>query len=349
MNPGTCLAAILVKQHKELVLDRIELPKYLDYGQVLVKLSYSGICGSQIGEIDGVKGEDSYLPHLLGHEGSGVILDTGPGVKFVQSGDHVVMHWRKGQGIEARPPVYQWKNQPLNAGWLTTFNEYAVVSENRVTKIPENFNLKTAMLFGCAVTTGFGVAMNDAEVKIGESVVVFGIGGVGLNIVQAASMTSAYPVIAVDLYSQKLEMAKYFGATHILNATENDSEAHIKELLKNGADVVIDTTGNPKIIELAFNLTGSQGRTILVGVPKKGDDISIYSLPLHFGKKITGSHGGNSRPAVDIPRYIRLYESGELLLDEMITEVFKLSEINIAIEKMRNGKIIGRTLIDMNL
>ena len=132
------------------------------------RIEYSGICGSQLGEIDGAKGEDKFLPHLLGHEGSGAVVATGPGVRHVKEGDTVVLHWRKAHGIEATPPRYSWRGKPLNAGWVTTFNQYAIVAENRVTRIDPHCDLKVAALYGCAVTTGFGVVVNNAKVKLGE-------------------------------------------------------------------------------------------------------------------------------------------------------------------------------------
>jgi S-(hydroxymethyl)glutathione dehydrogenase/alcohol dehydrogenase len=139
--PKTMKAAILVEQRQPLVVDEVELPSVLEVGQVLVKVHYSGICGSQLGEIDGAKGEDKFLPHLLGHEASGTVEAIGPGVKHVNLGDTVVLHWRKGLGIEGAPPVYKWRGQKLNAGWIATFNEYAIVAENRVTAIPHDSDL----------------------------------------------------------------------------------------------------------------------------------------------------------------------------------------------------------------
>ena len=192
-------AAILFQTKKPLVLADIELPKKLKYGQVLVKIYYSGICGSQINEIDAKKGSDKYLPHLLGHEGSGVVEGIGDGVSRVKIGDHVVMHWRKSSGIEAEPAKYKWKDKIINSGRVTTFSEKSIVSENRLTVIPKSFSVKLAPLFGCSVPTAFGVVNNDAKIKIGQSVVIFGVGGVGLNIVQASDMVSAYPIIAIDL------------------------------------------------------------------------------------------------------------------------------------------------------
>ena len=340
-------AAILVEQKKPLIVDEINLPKALEIGQVLVKVHFSGICGSQLGEIDGAKGPDAYLPHLLGHEASGTVLAIGPGVKHVKEGDVVVLHWRKGLGIEGEPPKYLWQNKPLNAGWIATFNEYAIVAENRVTPI-NNGDLEVAALFGCAVTTGFGVVKNNAKLSIGDSVVIFGAGGVGLNIVQAAALVSAYPIIAVDLYDGRLELAKKMGATHIINSSKVNAEEEIKAILgSKPLDCFIDNTGNPKIIELGYAITHAQGRVILVGVPRKGNSISIYSLPLHFGKLISGSHGGETIPQNDIPRYYHLYDQGKIHLKELITERYPLEDINIAIERMRSGAASGRCLIQM--
>jgi S-(hydroxymethyl)glutathione dehydrogenase/alcohol dehydrogenase len=339
-------AAILVEIKKPLVIAEVKLPEKLLYGQVLVKVHYSGICGAQINEIEGAKGPDKYLPHLLGHEGSATVMELGPGVKTVKQGDRVVMHWRESNGIQSETPVYDWKGKKVNAGWVTTFNEYAVVSENRLTVIPEDFDLKLAPLFGCAVTTAMGVINNDANVKIGQSVVVFGVGGVGLNIAQAAGMVSAYPIIGIDLHDSKLEMVKRYGATHCFNSNKipNLSDEIRKIVGQGGADVVIDTTGNPRVIEMAYELTHPDGKTILVGVPRKGDNISIYSLPLHFKKVLKGSHGGSSVPHVEIPRYIRLYNEGKMKLDGLITHEFRLDEINEAIKIVRSGEA-GRVLV----
>lgn len=341
----TMRAAILEKQHQPLVIDQVELPEKLAFGQVLVKVAYTGICGSQIGEIDGVKGEDRYLPHLLGHEGSGVVEAVGPGVKHVKVGDHVVMHWMKGQGLEAPVPSYRWNDKPLNAGWITTFNEYAIISENRLTAIPSSIDLNVAALLGCAVTTGLGMVNNNAVVKIGQSVVVLGAGGVGLSVVQGASLVSAYPIIAVDLYDEKLQLARHFGATHCINSSHQDLESQLKELLPQKADVIFDNTGHIPLIEMAYNMTKPQGKTVLAGVPRQGNNISIFSLQLHFGKVLTGSHGGETNPTQDIPRYLNLYQAGKLDLQPMITDEFAFEDINQALDQLRKGQITGRCLL----
>jgi len=345
----TMKAAILVELNKPLIVAEIELPGQLSFGQVLVKVHYSGICGAQFNEMEGAKGPDKFLPHLLGHEGSGVVVAAGEGVTRVKPSDHVVMHWRQSDGIQSQTPCYRWNGRKVNAGWITTFNDHAVVSENRLTIIPDDFDMKLAPLFGCAVPTAMGVINNDAQVKIGQSVVVFGVGGVGLNLVQAAGMVSANPIIGIDLFDSKLETAKKFGATHVFNS--KDSNSWKEEILKivgdQGADVVIDTTGNARVIEMAYNITHPDGKTILVGVPRKGDNISIYSLPLHFKKVLKGSYGGSVQPNIEIPRYIQLWKRGRLTLEGMITHQFPLGQVNEALAAIRKGQT-GRVLIAMD-
>ena len=341
-------AAILVESNKPLVIDEIQYPSELQYGQVLVKILYSGICGAQLNEINASKGPDKFLPHLLGHEGSGIVLKTGHGVSTVKEGDHVVLHWRPSSGIQAPPAKYNWDGKVVNAGWVTTFNDHAIISENRLTTIPKDFDMRIAPLFGCAVTTAVGVINNDAKVKIGQSVVIFGMGGVGINLAQSAAMVSANPIIGIDINDQKLVLGKKFGMTYGFNGkTDTDIDDKIKAIVgSKGADVVIDTTGNPRIIEQAYNLTNPDGKTILVGVPKKGENINIYSLPLHFNKQLTGSHGGDAIPDIEIPRLINLIKVGKMTLEGLITHEFSLDEINVALDTMRKGDC-GRILIKM--
>jgi S-(hydroxymethyl)glutathione dehydrogenase/alcohol dehydrogenase len=342
-------AAILVQNRAPLEVAEIDTPDRLGYGQVLVKIQYSGICGAQINEIEGAKGPDKFLPHLLGHEGCASVLETGEGVKTVKKGNKVVMHWRPSNGIQSQTPVYRWNGKQVNAGWVTTFNDYAIVSENRLTPIPADFDSKLAPLFGCAVTTAIGVINNNAHVKVGQSVVVFGVGGVGLCIAQAAQLVSAHPIIAIDVVDAKLEMAKRFGATHCINSKKTpDVDKAIRDIVgAQGADVIVETTGNARVIETAYNLTQAKGKTILVGVPRKGDNISIYSLPLHFKKILTGSEGGDAEPHNDIPRYVRLVQAGKFNLDGLITHEFKLEQINEAIQLVRAGEA-GRVLVRMD-
>jgi S-(hydroxymethyl)glutathione dehydrogenase/alcohol dehydrogenase len=347
--PKTMKAAVLIELNAPLRIAELTLPETLAVGQVFVKIHFSGICGSQLGEIDGAKGEDKYLPHLLGHEGSGTVVAVGAGVKYVKVGNKVVLHWRKGAGIEGNPPVYHCDGKRVNAGWITTFNEYAIVAENRVTPIPDDSDLEVASLFGCAVTTGFGVVENNARVRIGESVVVFGAGGIGLNVIQAAALVSAYPIIAIDIFDNRLELARQMGATHVINGKTANVRQAIKEIVEGpGVDVFIDNTGQPANIEMGYQITKVQGRVTLVGVPRKDNNISLYSLPLHFGKGLSGSHGGEAIPQTDIPRYHNLFRSGKLQLKQLLTETYSLDQINEAIADMRSGKMRGRCLIKLD-
>ena len=344
MQVKTARAAILAQSRQPLIVDEITLPDALGVGQVLVKVLYSTICGAQLNEIAAAKGPDKFLPHLLGHEASARVLEIGLGVTTVKPGDTVVLHWRPSQGIQCQPPDYKWQNKKLNAGWVTTFNDHAVISENRMTVIAPDYDLRNAPLLGCAVTTAAGVINNDAKVKIGKSVVVFGVGGVGLNVVQFADLAGAYPIVAVDLVGSKLDMARDRGATHCLNPEAvADMDAEIRNIVgAKGPDKVIETTGVKSVIELAYNLTHPDGTCVLVGVPS--EKVTIYTLPIHFNKVLTGSHGGDAVPQIDIPRLIRLNQAGRLSFDGIITHEFPLDEINAALDMVRSGAA-GRVLL----
>ena len=344
--PKTTLAAILVKQKKELVIDEIQIPKSLDVGQVLLKYFYSGICGSQIGEIDGVKGPDRWLPHLLGHEASAQVLSVGPGVSRVNPGDFVVGHWKPSGGIEGKPPKYNWKGKVVNAGFITTFNEFGIASENRLTKISKYENLKTAALYGCAVTTGFGLVVNKLSSTLGKNVVVFGAGGIGLSIIQALKIAGANEIIAVDLYESKLRLAKKCGATITINSKKiNAWEMLNKRFKKVNLDVFIDNTGNTEVMARGYEILSKTGELIFVGVPSFKNKLKINTLPLHFGKCISGTHGGETNPELDIPRYMTLLKNKKIDLEEIVTKTDVLKNINHVIENIKNGKIAGRAIL----
>jgi len=346
MKIRSAKGAILAASRAPLVVDDFELPDELAAGQVLVKIHYTSICGAQFNEIDAVKGPDKFLPHLLGHEASGTVLEIGPGVTTKKAGDPVVLHWRPSQGIQSVPPAYKWQGKKLNAGWVTTFSDHAIVSENRLTVVPDSLDRKIAPLLGCAVTTALGVVNNDAKVKIGESVVVFGSGGVGLNIVQCANMVGAFPIVAVDVVDVKLELARKFGATHILNSRKvADLGAALRDIVgAPGADKVLETTGRKEVIELSYELTHADGTCVLIGVPT--EKVTISTLPIHFNKVLTGSHGGDCRPHIDIPRIVRLIAAGRMSLEGLITHEFQLADINDAIARARGGEA-GRVLVNV--
>ena len=349
-SPTKTLAAILVEQKKDLIVAEITLPNALEIGQVLVEFFFSGICGSQLGEIDGIKGPDKWLPHLLGHEASGRVMAIGPGVKHVKPGQVVVAHWRSGKGIEADTPKYGWNGETVNAGRITTFNQHAIVSENRLTPISSDADLKIAALYGCAVTTGLGTIENKASVRFGDLVVVFGAGGVGLNLIQGAMLAGAARILAVDLHDKRLALARQLGATDVINSSQEDPfQAISRSLDGDAADIFIDNTGKPEIIANGYKTIKPTGKVVLVGVPNRGTESSLDTLDLHFGKSITGTTGGQTQPDRDIIRYMRLFQSRRISLAPLITEIAPLQKVNQLIAGMRSGQSAGRCLIDLRI
>jgi len=344
-------AAILAKSNQPLVIEEIQLPDVLFPGQVLVEVYSSGLCGAQINEIDAIKGPDLFLPHLLGHEGFGRVLQVGPGVSTVKLGDQVVMHWRPGTGIQSIPPKYKWQGQTLNAGWVTTLNKHAVVSENRITCIPnEKFDKNFVPLLGCALTTSLGVLENDAQIRLRDSLLIFGAGGVGLLLVKLAKFFGVSRVAIVDIHADKLKKAQELGASDTFifkNKAQTLNELQVM-YTNNLPSVAIDTTGNPEAIEVCYEISSSKARVILVGVPKKGATVSLFTLPLHFGKLLKGSEGGQSIPEKDIILLLDLVSTGKLNFDDYPTNIFSLSKVNEAVSQLRKGTI-GRMIIDFSL
>jgi len=344
------IAAILQSSTKPLVVDEIQLPTELFAGQILVKVLSSGICGAQINEIDAVKGPDRFLPHLLGHEGFGTVLETGPGVTTVAAGDMVVMHWRPGAGMQSAPPIYKWQGRQLNAGWVTTFNNHAVVSENRVTKLQAvTYDKNIIPLLGCALTTALGVLENDAKIGFRDSLLIFGGGGVGLLLIKLARLLGVRDITVVDTQIEKVQKAMEIGALNgFLFVDKSDSLLKLNRVFGSKLPTVaIDTTGNTDAIEVCYEISSAKAKVILVGVPKKGMTASLYTLPLHFGKTIKGSEGGGSNPNIDIPVLLKLISEGQLSFDDYPTHSFPLDEVNNAIMQMRSG-VIGRMIIDFD-
>ena len=341
-------AAILERSGEPLVVDEIEWDGTLAPGQVLVRIRYSGICGAQINEIDAVKGPDKFLPHLLGHEGLGEVLEVGPAVRHVKPGDTVVLHWMQGAGIQSETPTYRRRGETINAGWVTTFSELTVVSENRCTPVMSTLPETVLPLFGCAATTAAGVIGREARVRLGESVVVLGTGGVGLLTIMAARASGAHPVIGVDIVQSRLDVARGVGATDVFDAFgEADLASAVRDATGGPPDVIIETSGARSMIELAYKLAQPAGRAILVGVPRGDDPASIETLPLHFDMVFTGSKGGSTQPETDIPRLIRMAELGQFLVQDIPVQEFGLSSINSAIEGLRMSSP-GRVVLNLN-
>lgn len=342
-------AAVLYQINKPLQIEELRIPE-LKKGQVLVRIAYSGVCRSQLNEIHGLKGEDKHLPHTLGHEGSGVVEIVGPGVEKVKQGDHVVLTWIKSNGRDVPSATYERSNGPVvNSGAVSTLMEYAIISENRLVAIPEKMPLREASLLGCAVPTGAGIVMNTAQVKAGDSVAVFGVGGIGLSAVMASSLVNATTIIAVDLFEHKLEQAQKLGATHVVNARQQEALATILEITGGrGVDYAIEAAGQRETMETAFQaVRDSGGLCVLAGNLQQNGHISLDPFNLIKGKHIVGTWGGETRPDRDIPLYVDLCLSGKLKLSGVITHSYILSDINQAFEDVEHGKV-GRAVIDMS-
>ncbi len=313
-------------------------------------MKLAGICGSQLGEREGIKGPDPHLPHLLGHEGYGTVAACGEGVTTVEAGQDVVLHWRPGSGMEAGPASYQWGGRRVSAGRVTTFQEWTVVSENRVTPAPNGVTPEVAVLLGCAATTGLGIVVRDAAVALGESVLVFGAGGVGGCVVAGARAVGACRIVVVDRGSAKGRLVERLGADCYVDAEHADSTSALRSLVEPhliscAADVVVETTGNSSLIELGYSLAGGAGRVVLAGVPDPARPVSIGTLPLHLGRRLIGSHGGATEPEKDIPRYGRLLAAGRLDLTPMLGEFGTLDNVNDFLDAMAAGQVLGRALI----
>lgn len=341
-------AAVLYELNRPLVLkDEILLPK-LTHGQVLVRIAYSGVCHSQLMEVRGRRGEDKYLPHLLGHEGSGIVIDVGSGVTKVSAGDKVILGWIKGSGIDTGGCQYICHGEIINAGSVTTFSEYAIVSENRCVLIPEGVPIDVAALLGCAVLTGAGIVTHTICPRAGSVAAIFGLGGIGLSALMTLKLFDCKSIIAVDVSMDKLKLAMDFGATHVVDASKNDPVHTIRELTSGqGADYSIEAAGRTDTIEQAFDaVKRGGGLCVFASHPAYGKRISIDPFELICGKQLKGSWGGASDPDRDIPLFGRLFREGKLPLDKLITKRYKLETINEALDDLECNRV-GRPLIEI--
>ena len=335
-------AAILEKNNSELVIRDIFFKDELKKGQIFIKLKYTGICGKQIDEIKGIGGRDPYIPHLLGHEGSGVVLQVGPGVKKVKKNDKVILHWIKSNGIQSETPKYFLKNKTINAGWVTTFNEYAIVSENRVTKITKGYSLKKACLFGCVATTALGLVTNELNLKYRDILLVVGVGGLGQIIVQSAKNYKIRKIIVIDVNNLALKKAKKLGADIALNIKKEKDFKKLKNLNINKAVV---TTGNIKTIEKTIKILSLPSICYIMGVPKKQELMRVNAWNVMHDQTIKGSLGGNTFPKKDIPKFINLEKTGKINLNKIIYKTINFNEINKGIKMFKSLKTTGRILV----
>lgn len=341
-------AAILVEQAQPLVMAELEIPA-LNPGQVLVEISFSGACGTQVMEWRGDKGPDRWLPHCLGHEGTGVVLDTGASVSKVKKGEKVVLSWIKGAGIDAGGANYMWDNTTVNAGGVTTFQRHAVVSENRLSSLPAELSPEAAILLGCAAPTGMGAVLNVLEAHAGHSVVIFGTGGIGLNAAMAAGFAGAVPVIGVDPNPARRELALKFGCTHVIDPVACDVTEVVREICPGGADFVVEATGLSGVMRAATDVLRSQGgRMVVIGNAKIGDDLVLNPGVFNQGKSILGTWGGDAIPERDYPRFAKLLATKRYPIADLLSKPYRLSEATHALDDLANGRV-GRPLIDMSL
>jgi len=340
-------AAILSQINQPLEIEEIIIPE-LKRGQVLVKIAYSGVCHTQLNEIKGLKGEDKFLPHTLGHEGSGIVEAIGADVTKVRPGDHVVLTWIKGSGIDVPATQYKMQDETLvNSGAISTFMEYAVISENRLVLIPKEMPLKEAALFGCAIPTGAGLVFNILKTKIGDTLAIFGVGGIGMSVLLAARAKEASTIIAVDILDNKLDDALRLGATYTINAKKEDVLSKISKITdKRGVDYAIECVGKKESMEIAFKSVRDKGGVcVIAGNLPQGEQLLIDPFDLIKGKRIIGTWGGETNPDTDIKLYVSMYLEKKLNLHLIPVSLFGLEQINLAMKSLEDGNI-GRAIIE---
>ena len=359
-------AAVLREYNKPVDIEEVELapPKEKE---VLVKTAYTGFCRSDLHFMDG--DFEFPLPLVLGHEASGVIDEVGPGVTSLKKGDHVVAAWMvpcgechecsSGQAHICRTShdlhatgtlpdktsrLKDSKGRTLKHETLVSgFGEFMVIHEKGAIKIREDMPLEQACFLGCCLPTGFGAVYNAAGVKPGDSVAIWGIGGVGLNVVHGAHLRSAYPIIAIDLEGINEPIARTFGATHFINNSKDDPVPIIKDLTGGGANFCFEAIGDPGAVNQAMWSLALGGKLVQIGITpeKEMSQIPQAYTPVHC-KKIEGTLYGNIEPHRDIPAFADMAMRGDLLLDKLITKFFRVNEINDVAERMRQRQITGR-------
>lgn len=340
-------AAILVATGQPLAIVQLDVPA-LKSGQVLVEVAYSGACGTQVMEWRGDKGEDKWLPHCLGHEGSGVVLETGSDVTKVKAGDKVVLSWLKGSGIEAGGAIYEWDGKRVNAGGVTTFQRHALVSENRLTLAPPSLPLELAVLLGCAAPTGMGAVINVLNARAGQSIAVFGTGGVGLNACMAAAFGEASKIIAVDPNPERRALAQAFGATDVLDPSAGDPVAAIRDLVPGGVDLAVEASGLSAVMAQAVACVRQQGgRAVVIGNARHGSELILDPSVFNQGKSLMGTWGGDSQPDRDYPTYAKMLASGRFNMAALLPERYGLEDADRALQDLAAGRV-GRPLIDMS-
>lgn len=356
-------AAVCYEFGKPLVVEEIELDPP-EQGEVKIKVAACAICHSDVHKIRGEWGGEP--PMVAGHEIAGTVTKVGPGVTSAQVNDNVIVSLLRSCGrcfqctigrpnnCEADFPLFhesRMRNKDgvaLIHGFGTAgFAEYTIVDQSQVVKIPDDLPLDRASLLACSVITGLGAVTNTAKVPAGSSVVVIGVGGVGLNTVQGAVLAGASTIIAVDLLDNKLEAAKRFGATHTINGRSQDTKTAVFELTDGrGADYAFAAVGGSAVIAMACRLVRRGGTTVIVGMPPNEDaQFTTSAHELTNDRTIMGSFMGSTRLSIDVPRLVKLYQQGRLKLDELITARYPLDQINQAIESMERGEALRNVIV----
>lgn len=333
-------------------------------GEIKVRMAACAICHSDIHYIEGAWG--GTLPAVYGHEAAGVVEETGPGVTHLEPGDHVVVTLIRSCGhcpscaegvpvfcetvfpLDRQSPLRSARGETLAHGMRTgAFAEYVVVDASQAVAIPEDVPLDSASLIACGVITGLGAVVNTARVRAGNSVVVIGAGGVGLNSVQGAALAGASPIIAVDLSPTKLEAARRFGATHTIDAGCQDVAERVAEFTGGRrAEYVFVAVGAKAAIEQAFGLMKRNGNVVIVGMPASGVTTAFDPSSLAaYGQRILGSKMGSARIQIDVPKLIELYRQDRLKLDELITGRYPLDRINDAIASAKQGQALRNVIV----
>ncbi|TPX36177.1 hypothetical protein SmJEL517_g01441 [Synchytrium microbalum] len=365
--PMKTKAAVLNGFNQKFEVREIEI-EGLKQGECLVKVAAAGICHSDLHVIKGdwaVPGVNT-LPQVLGHEGSGIIVKNGPGVTKVQEGDHCVLIFKSNCGLcdycqtgkpmlcnryNVRPPGTLLDGTPrfnidgkpcYHMAGVACFSEYTVMSEEQLMPISKDIPLDRAALVGCSVMTGIGAAVNTAKVEPGSTVCVVGAGGVGLNILQGAKLCSASMIIAVDIVPLKLQLAKQFGATHVIDGSKvTDVVAEVKKLTGGrGVDFSFDAIGNKTVMEQIFAMIKPGGTAVEVGISPINDTSAISSFALAMQEKtLKGSFYGSARPRVDMARILDLYQKKQVKIDELVSERIPLEDINRGFDLLRAGAV----------
>ena len=331
----------------DLEIVEVDSPE-LTVGQVMVRLSYSGVCRSQLMEVRGLRGDDPWLPHMLAHEGVGTVIRVGPGVTKVEEGDKVILGWIPGTGLEAAPATFSAVDgRIINAGRVTTFSEVTIVSENRVYRKPTEIDDKQSVLFGCALLTGAGIVLHQAQPGSGQSLLINGLGGVGLSALLAVD-SNEVRVLAADPDSSKRELAVSLGAEIAFDARSSEFVELVKDLTGGGVDIAIDASGAVEGIQSAFDtLKRKGGRLFVASHPPEADEIRIQPHSLLQGRAIEGSWGGQSVPDFDIPKLSLEMRKRNQDLSFMVPTSYPLSHVNTALADLERGTAI-RPLLNMD-